>query len=218
MRGHVHFGENTLLTMPAIGLDAWGAKIVSIVPSNAARGVPVVNGLMVLSDGTTGVPQAVIDAAALTAQRTGAVGAVGLKYTTPPDLDHIGVIGTGVQGTWQAIFACAVRRIRTIYFLARSHEKAQRFVDDVSRQVPSVRLQRCEDTEELLTKVEVVIAATTSIDPVLPGDNVKLLKNKHFLSIGSFKPSMQELPDAGQRRLLGRLSSIRMQPRTKWAT
>ena len=194
-RQHVDFGENTLLTMPVIGSSAFGTKVVSVVPSNAARGVPVVNGLMVLSDGITGLPVAVLDAAALTAQRTGAVGAVGLRYTTPPGVDRIGVIGAGVQGAWQAIFACAVRRIRTIYFLARSDEKARRFVAAVSRHAPSVTLSRCEGVEELLTKVEVVIAATTSGVPVLPAEP-KLLENKHFVSIGSFKPSMQELPHA----------------------
>jgi ornithine cyclodeaminase/alanine dehydrogenase-like protein (mu-crystallin family) len=194
-RQHLEFGDNTLLTMPVATADMFGAKIVSIVPSNAARGVPVVNGLMVLSDGSTGAPLAVLDAAALTAQRTGAVGATGLRHTTPSDVDHIGIIGAGVQGAWQAIFACAVRPIRTIYFLASSDEKAQRFVSVVSRHAPSVTLSRCAAVEDLLARVEVVIAATTSRVPVVPAEP-KLLQNKHFVSIGSFKPSMQELPDA----------------------
>lgn len=193
VRQHVDFGDNTLLTMPAIGEGVFGTKIVSVVPSNATRGLPVTNGLMTLSDGVTGLPLAVLDAAMLTAQRTGAVGAVGLKWTTPLDAERIGIIGTGVQGTWQAIFACAVRRIRTVHFIARSDEKAQRFVDAVSRYVPSIRLSRCADVHELLTQAQVVITATTSSDPVLPADR-ELLENKHFISIGSFKPSMKELP------------------------
>jgi ornithine cyclodeaminase len=39
----------------------------------------------------------------------------------------------------------------------------------------------------------VVIAATTASTPVLP-DELPYLEDKHFISIGSFKPSMQELP------------------------
>jgi ornithine cyclodeaminase/alanine dehydrogenase-like protein (mu-crystallin family) len=194
-RQHVDFGGNTLLTMPVIGPRAFGVKVVSVVPSNATRGLPVINGLMTLCDGVTGLPLAVLDAATLTAQRTGAVGALGVKYTTPPDVDRIGIIGTGVQGTWQAIFACAVRRVRTIYFVARTDQKAQRFVDALSLHAPAVRLSRCVDVRELLSQAQVVITATTSSTPVLP-DEPSYLENKHFISIGSFKPSMQELPHA----------------------
>jgi ornithine cyclodeaminase/alanine dehydrogenase-like protein (mu-crystallin family) len=192
-RQHVDFRGNTLLTMPAIGEDALGTKIVSVVPSNAQRHLPVVSGFMALSDGVTGAPLAVLDAAALTAQRTGAVGAVGLKYITPPEVDRVGIIGTGVQATWQAIFACAVRKIHTIYFMARSDEKARQFIDAVSSRVSSVRFLRCADAGELLRKSPVVIAATTSRYPVLPADCAQL-ENKHFVSIGSFKPSMTEFP------------------------
>jgi ornithine cyclodeaminase/alanine dehydrogenase-like protein (mu-crystallin family) len=194
-RQHVDFGGNTLLTMPVIGNGAFGVKIVSIVPSNAARGVPVVNGLMTLSDGVTGSPLAVMDAAMLTAQRTGAVGALGLTYTTPSDVDRIGIIGTGVQGIWQAIFACAVRPIHTIYFFSRSEENAQRFTAAVSKHVSSVRVARCVDVNEVLAQSPVMIAATTSTEPVLPARR-ELLQNKHFISVGSFKPAMQELPSA----------------------
>ena len=193
-RQHVNFGSSTLLTMPAIGDGTFGVKIVSVVPSNAARELPSVNGLMMLNDGTTGVPLAVLSAASLTAQRTGAIGALGIKYTTPLDEDCIGIIGIGVQGAWQAIFACAVRPIRTLYFMARSDDRATRFVDEVSRRVPSVRLSRCLDVHELLSKTRVVITATSSNDPVLPADR-KLLEHKHVIAIGSYRPSMRELPN-----------------------
>ncbi|MGH8236271.1 MAG: ornithine cyclodeaminase family protein, partial [Steroidobacteraceae bacterium] len=97
VRQHVESGGRTLLTMPVIAEPAFGAKIVSVVPGNAERNLPVTSGLMVLSDGLTGQPLAVLNAAALTAQRTGAVGALGLSCMTPAGVDRIGVIGTGVQ-------------------------------------------------------------------------------------------------------------------------
>jgi ornithine cyclodeaminase len=193
VRQHLDFGGNSLLIMPAIGGGAFGVKLVSVVPSNGARGIPVTTGLMILCDGASGRPLAVFDAAMLTAQRTGAVGAVGLKYTTPRDVDRIGIIGTGVQGTWQAIYACAVRKIHTVYFVARSNDKAQRFIAAVSRHAPGPQFWRCADAQELLKHAPVVIAATTSSEPVVPAVHA-LLANKHFVSIGSYKPSMKELP------------------------
>src|SRR5690242_3830395 len=150
VRQHLERPDMTLLSMPVIGATAFGAKLVSVVPGNASRGLPVTNGLMMLSEGETGRPLAVLNAAALTAPRTGAVGAVGLKYMTPAHVDRVGIIGTGVQGVWQAIFACAVRPIRTVCFVARSEDSAQRFINAVAPRVPSVKLVRCRDADELL--------------------------------------------------------------------
>ena len=197
-RQHTHVGDLTLLSMPVIGQNTFGAKVVSVIPSNAGRGLPMIQGLMTLFDRTTGIPLAVMDAAALTAQRTGAVGAAGLKCISPAEIDSVGVIGVGVQGVAQAIFACAARPLRTIYFLARNDDRAKHFMEAVSGQVPSVRLVRCADAEELLSRTEVVITATNSATPVLP-DDPKRLKGKHFISVGSYKANMQELPDSVYR-------------------
>lgn len=198
VRQHLDLGESTLLTMPVASRSGFGAKIVSVVPANANRALPVINGIMTLSDAQTGMPVAVLDAAVLTARRTGAVGAVALKCITPEDVESLGVVGSGVQGVWQTIFACQVRRFRKVHFLARSDEKARQYVEQVSSSVPSVSLHRCRDAQELLARAQVVITATTAHSPVLP-DDPALLSGKHYLSVGSFKPSMQELPDAVYR-------------------
>ena len=204
-RAHIDFGANTLLTMPAADERFVGIKLATVVPDNATRQLPVTGGLMTLFDAETGVPLAILDAATLTAQRTGAVGAVGVQHMTPEDLSTVGIVGAGVQGTWQAIFACAVRPIEVVHFVARSDASAERFVSNVSPRVGrAVRLSRCHDTRELLERSALVITATTSTEPVLP-DDPALLAGKHFISVGSFKPDMRELP-AAALRLSGHLA------------
>jgi ornithine cyclodeaminase/alanine dehydrogenase-like protein (mu-crystallin family) len=193
-RSHADWGANTLLTMPVVGEHAFGVKIVSVIPGNAMRGLPVTDGVMIISDPETGTPLALLNAAALTAQRTGAVGALGVKYLTPSTTASIGIIGCGVQGAWQVIFACAVRPIKEVFALGRSVASFEKFVATVARHVPGVRLVPCQNVCEVLERTSVVITATTSADPVLP-DDAQLLQNKHFISVGSYKPSMQELPD-----------------------
>jgi ornithine cyclodeaminase/alanine dehydrogenase-like protein (mu-crystallin family) len=193
-RPHFTWGGNTLLVMPAFGERLFGTKLVSVIPGNAAKSLPVTNGLMVLNDAVTGLPVAILNAAALTARRTGAVGAMGLRYTTPSDVKAVGIIGCGVQGTWQAISACAVRPIERVYGVGGSGAKWEAFQEALSRRCPAVTIKRCADARELLGAVDVIIAATTSHSPVLP-DHPDLVSGKHFVSIGSFKPSMQELPD-----------------------
>jgi len=46
-----------------------------------------------------------------------------------------------------------------------------------------------------LSSSEVIVTATTSATPVIPDDK-ELLKGKHFIGIGSYKPGMREYPDA----------------------
>ncbi len=192
-RHHIERAGNTFLAMPAVSDTAAGVKFVAVVPGNAARKLPVTIGVMLLTSADTGVPLALMNAGALTAIRTGAVGALGLKYMTPADTASVGIIGCGVQGTWQAISACAVRPIRKVFALRRTPAKFEHFASTVRRHVPSVEVVASSDVRELLANTGVVIAATTADEPVLP-DEPALLDGKHFISVGSYRRAMQELP------------------------
>ena len=194
-RMHLDHGENTLLCMPSFGGGYFATKLVSVVPGNKSKALPVTNGALLLNDAETGLPLALMNAAKLTALRTGALGAVGIRYMTPPHIDSIGLIGTGVQGLHQAIFACSVRPIKIIYNLYRHEEGFQKLRGFVQQYYQEVQVVASQTVEELLEKTEVLIAATTSASPVLPND-AAMLQGKHFISIGSYKPSMQELPAA----------------------
>jgi len=197
-RQHVKWTQGTLLTMPAIGAGAMAVKLVSVVPGNAGRKLPVTNGLLILADAGTGLPLAIMDAAALTAMRTGAVGALGLKYLTPAAVASVGIVGAGVQGAWQAITACAVRPIRTVFALRRSAAAFDRFRATLASHAPGVSVVACESASEVLSRTDVIVTATTSAEPVLP-DDPGLLAGKHFIAMGSYERHMRELPDAVYR-------------------
>jgi ornithine cyclodeaminase/alanine dehydrogenase-like protein (mu-crystallin family) len=194
-RQHLDWDDNTLLVMPTLVKQAIGAKLVCVVPGNAHRGLAVTNGIMILSDRETGLPLCLMNAEQLTAVRTGAIGALSIRLMTPKTVTTLGVVGCGMQGAWQAIFACAVRPIQEIFYCARSPQRAQQFTDTVRRHVPGARLIACPDATAMLNRAALVIAATTSATPTLPSEPT-LLRGKHFVSVGSFKPSMQELPTA----------------------
>jgi len=194
-RQHVKWAQGTLLMMPAMAAGAMAVKLVSVVPGNAERKLPVTNGLMILGDATTGLPAAVMDAAALTAMRTGAVGALGLKYITPAGVDSVGIVGAGVQGAWQAITACAVRPIRTVFALRRSAAAFERFRATLAAHAPGVTVIACESAAEVLSRTNVIVTTTTSAEPVLP-DDPTLLAGRHFIAVGSYERHMCELPDA----------------------
>src|SRR3954467_1645560 len=62
--------------MPALGGGHALLKWVTSFPGNAARGLPTVTGLALLSDAETGALLALLDAAAVTALRTAAAGVI----------------------------------------------------------------------------------------------------------------------------------------------
>jgi len=203
-RMHIDNGKNTLLCMPSWGADVFGTKLVAVAPDNATKNLPVTNGAMLLNQGDTGMPLALINASKLTAMRTGAFGAIGLKYITPNDESSIGLIGCGVQGAHQLIFACAARPINTVYYFDLSTAKLPDLLDLMKLHHPQVKLVPCKTPEEVVKHVNIVISATTSSNPVFANDE-KLVIGKHFVSIGSYKPTMQEFPDAVYK-LAGELS------------
>src|SRR5882672_395500 len=84
-RMHIDNGDNTFLCMPSAEQKYFGTKLVSVVPENKKHSLPVTNGAMLLNETSTGLPLALINASKLTALRTGALGAIGIKYTTPSD-------------------------------------------------------------------------------------------------------------------------------------
>ena len=84
--------------MPALGDGYALLKWVTSFPGNPARGLPTVNGVVWLSDATTGIPLALLDASAVTALRTGAVAAVASRALAREDAASVGVVGCGPNG------------------------------------------------------------------------------------------------------------------------
>ena len=82
--------------MPALGGGHALLKWVTSFPGNPARGLPTVSGLVVLSDAETGLVEAVLDAGAVTALRTGAAAAIAAE--TLGAAGAAAVVGAGVNG------------------------------------------------------------------------------------------------------------------------
>ncbi len=72
-----------------------GCKWVTVTADNALRGLPATTGVMVVNDGTTGVPSCVMAAAELTAARTAAVSGACLRALAPEG--QVTVLGAGAQ-------------------------------------------------------------------------------------------------------------------------
>ncbi len=80
--------------------DLIGMKWIAGFPANPSLGLATYNALVVLNDGATGLPVAVMDGGAITAQRTAAVSGVVLRRFAPERMDRtsrVAVLGAGAQ-------------------------------------------------------------------------------------------------------------------------
>lgn len=84
--------------MPAIGGGYALLKWVTSFPGNPQRGLPTVTGVVLVSDATDGQLVAILDAASVTALRTGAAAVLAAEALGRPDAQSAAVVGVGVNG------------------------------------------------------------------------------------------------------------------------
>jgi ornithine cyclodeaminase/alanine dehydrogenase len=92
-------GGTMFFSMPAALVDPplAAVKWIGLAADNAARSLPHINGVIVLSDGLTGLPVAIMDAAWVTAARTAGMTAVAARHLARPDSTTIGFVACGAQ-------------------------------------------------------------------------------------------------------------------------
>jgi len=193
-RMHLDYGADTFLLMPCITDEYWVTKLVSFCPGNKASGHPSIYGTVVLNDTKTGKPLAIMDGSAITAMRTAAVSAVGIRHLSPAESHSLGIIGAGAQGIWQALFACSVREINEIWVYDQNVENLKNFTEKLKIRHPGIDVVQAADSSEVALNSDIIICATNSQHPVFP-DEKELFAEKTFIGIGSYKPDCREFPE-----------------------
>src|SRR5579872_35357 len=130
-------GSDTTLVMPAFVPaspdrefgPSLAVKTVSVFTGNLAKGLPSVLGGVLVLDPETGACIALLDAASLTAIRTGAGAAVATEALALPEADTLGVIGAGGQAASQIEAICCVRPIRKVLIFDRNLDRAEALRD-----------------------------------------------------------------------------------------
>lgn len=98
--------------MPALGGGYALLKWITSFPGNPSRGLPTVTGVVLVSDASNGQLRAVLDAAAVTALRTGAAAVLAAETLGRADAASAAVVGVGVNGRAAArTFVARGRRV-----------------------------------------------------------------------------------------------------------
>lgn len=198
----IHPGPDCFIhAMPAWipAMHAAGIKWVSGYPTNIARGLPYIAGLLILNDPDTGFPIAVMDCTWITAMRTGAASAVSARYLASPDAQSIGVLACGVQGrsNLEALKAVLPRLARVRCFDI-SPQRARAYAEEMSAKL-GLEIEPATTPEQAVADMEVVVTAGPIIKHPAPAIEAEWLKPGLFASAVDFdsywKPEAMTLFD-----------------------
>ena len=193
-KSYLYFENGDLRSMPAYihgqGFDIAGIKSVTVHPENATYNLPTVIAVIILTDPNTGFPLAILDGTYLTSIRTGAAGALAVKYLSRKNARIAGFVGCGVQARTQLTCIREVRKLKTV--------KVWQFTPE-DRYAPAFK-KWAEKTYKLETIISPDIdAVTTGVDILITTTPSRkaLVQNvspgTHINAIGADAQGKQEI-------------------------
>ena len=170
--------------MPALGAGHALLKWVTSFPRNPTRGLPTVAGVVLLSDAETGQLRAVLDAASVTALRTGAAAVLAAEALGRADAETASVIGAGVNG--RAVARTFVERGRPVRIWDVDESRARSVASELGAAVAS-SLTEALDAD--------LIATVTPGHEAVIGDRA-LREGQHVSLMGADGPGKAEMAGA----------------------
>jgi ornithine cyclodeaminase len=180
--------------MPAYRAEpkaAYGLKAVCVFPGNPAQGLDAHQGTVLLFDGETGVPRAMINASAVTAIRTAAVSGVATRLLARDDARELAILGAGVQARSHLDAMAAVRGFERARIWSRTREHA---LEVAAEARAPFSIEAVGSAEEGVRGADVVCTTTSSPEPVLRRE--WLAPGAHINAVGSSIPTTRELDTA----------------------
>ncbi|MCX8210695.1 MAG: ornithine cyclodeaminase [Neolewinella sp.] len=182
--GGVHIKYGYLTTSPYYVI-----KIASGFYDNPKIGLPGSNGLNLVFRQETGELEAILlDEGYLTDLRTALAGAVVAKHFAPPQVDRIGIVGTGLQARMQLEQIAQVTNCREVIVWGRSAEKVETYRHDM--ETKGFNVSTTLNAADLTATCNLIITATPSKKPILPAG---LRPGTLVIAMGADTPGKQEL-------------------------
>lgn len=152
---------------------AMGMKWIGSFPANRESGLPRASALIILNCPDTGMPIAVMDGTLISAMRTGAMTALGVKYLAPRNPRKVGMIGAGVQSRTQILgLYTALPQIEEIALTNRDLARAESVADEC-RERWGVPVHAVESIEAALADADVALTITTAHEPLMFARHIK---------------------------------------------
>ena len=132
-------------------------KTVGLSPANTARGLPHIGGIIVVHDGESGLPLAVLDAEHITAVRTAAISLVAARRLARAESRSIGFVGCGVQAVSHMDALSSELPIERIFAFSRRRESAEMLC--VRAEAAGIAGEVAEHASDATTGVDIVVSS-----------------------------------------------------------
>jgi ornithine cyclodeaminase/alanine dehydrogenase-like protein (mu-crystallin family) len=195
LRSHIEVPERegVFLLMPCSlpSANAVSVKAISLFNRNPERGLPRIQALVTLYDGTTGQALAIMDGAAVTALRTGGASGAATDLMARPGAASVAILGAGVQARTQLEAMAAVRPIRGVRVFDAVPEAAEIYAREMS-QALGIEVRAAASAREAVSEADIICAASSSKTPLFADADLK--SGAHINAVGSYQPTVREIP------------------------
>lgn len=182
-------GGGSLFVMPAHDERIAITKLITFVAGNAARGLPTIQGDIVVFDVTTGQRLCFMDGPTVTARRTAAVSLLAAQRLASPAARQgpLLVVGAGVQGRSHLEAFRAGLGVQEVWVASRSPQSAQALA--AHARTLGMTAHTTTDPDAALAHCPLVVTAT-------PAQAVVMRANPRpdafVAAVGAFTPRMVE--------------------------
>lgn len=184
----------------------FGLKLTAWFSGNPAQGLPEIYGTTLICDNGTGAPLALLNASAITGLRTGAAGALGIKWLARKDAKNLLVAGAGHQSTYQvaaALAACPGINHVEVWDPRKAEAPEARVAlmrEEVAALLAAAGIERSYELvavangEEAAGRADAIITITPATIPIIKRSWVR--PGTHISCVGADMEGKQELESA----------------------
>lgn len=169
----------------------FAAKVNGNFPENPElRGLPTIQGVVVLCDAEIGTPLAILDSAEVTALRTAAATAVAARRLARPDSKVVTLVGCGVQGRAQLRALQVVLPLERALVADLDRARARALARAVHADT-GLAVEVADDLAAAVSASDVCVTCTPARQPIL--DRAWVRPGTFIAAVGADAPGKQEL-------------------------
>jgi ornithine cyclodeaminase len=152
--------SGSLFLMPAADRTIAVVKLITFIGDNPGRGLPAIQGDVLVFDARTGVRRAILDGPTVTARRTAAVSLLAARLLAPDVHGPMLIVGAGVQGRAHLEAFALGLGVREFWIASRSAASAQQLVQHALAQGWQAR--QVKDLEAAVRAAPLIATCTTA--------------------------------------------------------
>ena len=170
----------------------YGVKAVTVVADNPKKGLPTVQGAMMVYEPESGELKAIIDSRLITEVKTASDSILGAQLLARPKSKRLLILGAGtVAESLIRAYSSTFPELEQIAIWSRKPEQAKSLINRTGR--IKIELIVADDLEKFASEADIISTATMAYEPILMGEWIS--PGTHIDLIGAFKAYMREVDD-----------------------